>query len=124
MDTERTLDQEGVPDLEGPLPEKLATGDPQEGMPPPNDRPRASTDWGTTAAEQRAGEPDDLRLAREVPDPTADPETVAHLGDLDPEAVVDEVNADPDDAAGAEVYLDDPDLGRSAEEAALHVEDS
>ena len=65
MDTERALDQEGVPDLE----------------------------------------------------------TVVHLGDLDPEAVVDEVRADPDDAVGAEVYLDDPELGRSAEEAALHVED-
>jgi hypothetical protein len=120
METDRTLDSEGVPDLEGPLPEKTATGDPQEGLPPPNDRPQASLDWGTTAEEQRLGEPDDLRLAREVPDPTADPETVAHSGDIDPEEIVDVADRDPEDL-DAEVYESGPELGRSAEEAALHV---
>jgi hypothetical protein len=65
---ERTLDEEGVPDLEGPLPEKAATGDPQEGLPPPNEKPRASRDWGVTEAEQRMDEPLDDRLAREEPD--------------------------------------------------------
>jgi hypothetical protein len=64
----RTLEEEGVPDLEGPLVEKEITGDPQEGVAPPNYRPKASTDWGTTAEEQRQGEPLDLRIAREQPD--------------------------------------------------------
>jgi hypothetical protein len=33
----RTLDSEGVPDLEGPIPEKAMTGDPQERLAPPNE---------------------------------------------------------------------------------------
>ena len=65
---ERTLDEEGVPDLEGPMPAKAATGDPQEGMAPPNEQPRASVDYGVTADEQRRPEPLDRRLAREEPD--------------------------------------------------------
>src|SRR5438270_9678292 len=62
------LEAEGVPDLEGPLPEKEATGDPQEGIAPPNYRPKAATDWGVTAEEQLRGEPLDVRLQREQPD--------------------------------------------------------
>lgn len=65
---EPTLDSEGVPDLEGPLPEKELTGDPQEGLTPPGDRPRASVDWGVTAEEQREIEPLDVRIGRELPD--------------------------------------------------------
>src|SRR5262249_53919657 len=61
------LDESGVPDLEGPLPEKAATGDPQEGLPPPSERPH-SFDWGTTDAEQRAGEPLSLRTEHERPE--------------------------------------------------------
>jgi hypothetical protein len=67
-DRDRTLDEEGVPDLEGPLPEKVATGDPQEGVSPPNEEPQASVDFGTTPAEERQGESLDDRLAREEPD--------------------------------------------------------
>src|SRR3954447_218121 len=66
----RTLDEEGIPDLEGPLPEKAATGDPQEGTPPPSDRP-AAADYGVTAEEQSRPEPLDRRLAREEPDTLA-----------------------------------------------------
>jgi shikimate kinase len=65
---DRELDEEGVPDLQGPLAGKVATGDPQEGMVHPNDRPRASVDYGTTAAEMRQPEPFDQRLQREQPD--------------------------------------------------------
>src|SRR5205823_15127659 len=67
----RRLDEEGIPDLEGPLPEKAATGDPQEGHPPPSDRP-ASLDWGTTRAEEAGGEPLDVRLSHEVPEVDGD----------------------------------------------------
>lgn len=62
-----TLDEEGLPGLQGPLPGKAATGDPQEGEPPPSTRP-ASLDWGVTAAEDAAGEPVSVRVAREQPD--------------------------------------------------------
>jgi len=76
-----SLDDEGIPDLEGPLPEKELTGDPQEGVMPPSDRAHAETDWGMTGEEQRRGEPLDLRVAHEVPD----------VGETDP---VDEVALD------------------------------
>jgi hypothetical protein len=114
-----SLDAEGVPDLEGPLPEKADTGDPQEGVTPPADHPTASADWGTTAEEQRQGEPARLRVAREEPDPSTDPEAIAHVGDFDPESTAG--LDDEDDVEGAEVFESDPHLGRSAEEAALHV---
>ena len=84
---ERTLDEEGVPDLEAPLPEKEATGDPQEGLPPPNERPRASLDHGVTAAEQRRPEALEDRLQREQPDvgeaPGAQPEPRVQIPDPD-----------------------------------------
>ena len=64
---------EGMPDLDPPAPGKIETGDPQDGLPPPGDRPRASVDFGTSAEEQRHGEPLDLRIAREVPDAAAPP---------------------------------------------------
>lgn len=62
------LDDEGVPDLEGPLADKEATGDPQEGVAPPGDRPRASVAWGVTAEEQREGEPVGVRTSHEEPE--------------------------------------------------------
>jgi len=69
-----TLDDEGMPDLDPPAPGKEETGDPQEGLPPPGDTPRASVDWGVTAEEQREGEPIGVRVQREVPDfDTTDP---------------------------------------------------
>jgi len=70
---ERTLDDEGVPDLEGPLPQKVATGDPQEGLAPPNDAPRASVDRAATPAEERRRETLDERMPREEPDVDAAP---------------------------------------------------
>ena len=48
---DRSLDDYGIPDLEGPRPENAATGDPQEAASPPTDRP-ASTDYGVTADER------------------------------------------------------------------------
>lgn len=65
------LDAEGIPDHLGPLPSKDATGDGQEGLVPPRDQPIAADDFGTTAAEQHAGESHPGRLARELPDETA-----------------------------------------------------
>jgi hypothetical protein len=104
---EPTLDSEGVPDLEGPLPEKELTGDPQEGIAAPSDRPRASVDWGVTAEEQRELEPLDVRVGRELPDIGAtDPvdEVAEDLGlDRQPLDDVDEII----EAAGS---LDDDDV--------------
>jgi len=118
MGMDRSLDQEGIPDLEGPLAEKAATGDPQEGVSPPSDRP-ASLDYGTTAEEQARGEPLDDRISRELPD----------FEELGASAEAGVVIAPEDEALG--LYdeekdvigraADDEQTGLSAEEAALHV---
>jgi hypothetical protein len=71
-----SLDADGIPDLEGPLPEKAETGDAQEGVYPPGDRYHAADRYGTTAEEEATGESLDDKLSREVPDPaTAVPGT-------------------------------------------------
>src|SRR3954452_12562823 len=66
-----TLDEEGIPDLQGPSPQKVATGDAQDGEPPPSARP-ASREWGVTAEEERRGEPLSVRVDRELPDVDVD----------------------------------------------------
>jgi hypothetical protein len=115
--TGRTLDDEGIPDLEGPLPEKELTGDPQEGVEPPADHP-ASFDYGVTAEEDERGEPLSVRLAHEVPDVVVDDEDDDALQLLDEESAFDEDDKDLV-GEGVEPGL----LGFSAEDAAVHVVD-
>ncbi len=114
---ERSLDEEGIPDLGDPLPEKVRTGDPQEGLPPPNDRPGASVDWGVTGEEERHGEPLAVRMAREVPDAEVAPD----------EPGVQLVGDDVLDDREKDLVADATDLpagqGHSGEEAAVHVLD-
>lgn len=112
----------GLPDLEAGLPGKRITGDTQDDMPVPGDEPMAVDDFGTTAAEQREGEPLDLRLSREEPDVIGDV-----LADEDAAGRIVETDegAGPDlepDAVGFDVGTDSG--GMSAEEQALHVEPS
>ena len=60
--------------LASPDPDAAAqriTGDTQDEISVPGDRAVAVNDFGTTVAEQQAGEPLDLRLAREEPDSAA-----------------------------------------------------
>jgi len=109
-DDARVLDEEGLPDFEGPLPEKAATGDPQEGLPPPSDRP-ASFDWGVTAAEAAEGESIATRVAHERPDFDEPYAVRADDADRGIEDVEDELVAD--------ASSDEP--SRSAEEEAVHV---
>lgn len=122
-DLERDLEDEGVPDLEGPLDEKALTGDSQEGVPAPRNRPGAVRDYGVTAAEQRTDEPLRRRLLREQPDVGEDvteesPEPVGRL--VEPESGVDE----PDLTAEAIASdVGDDNRGFTAEEAAMHTTD-
>jgi hypothetical protein len=143
-----TLDDEGVPDLEGPLPEKEATGDPQEGVMPPQDHPVAATDWGVTGEEERAGEPLDRRVAHERPDVGAtdpvdeivrdqaaeeraredrDPADLIAPGEerepVDGELVGDDLLDDEEGEEIAAVADADRLAGHSAEEEAVHVVD-
>ena len=144
-ETGPTLDDEGIPDLMGPLPEKERTGDPQEGLAPPSDRAHAD-EWGTTGDEMAAGEPLDLRVAHEIPD----------IGETDPvddivrDLGLDAASTETNDPSGTELPVEVSDLaghelvgddildddenemvatapatdsmeGQSAEEAAMHV---
>ncbi len=61
------LEEEGIPDLQDGTPEQQWANDPQE-MPILGDEPVAVEEYGTTLDEQLAGEPLDMRLAREEPD--------------------------------------------------------
>ena len=118
---ERTLDSEGIPDLEGPLPEKEETGDPQEGVAPPSEHP-AAEDYGTTDEEQRHDEPLSERLEREEPD--VGDRAFVEMGEGR------EVVREQDEAPGAsddekdEVAraVDADRQGLSAEEAAVRVD--
>lgn len=111
-----STEDEGIPDPGRPLPKKVKTGDPQEGIMVPRDQPRASDDWGTTAAEQREEEPLGDRLDEEVPD--------LEPGERrSPRRLLDEGPVDTEAELVGEA-AEDPDEGLSAEEAAMRVDES
>ncbi|MCA1824213.1 MAG: DUF5709 domain-containing protein [Mycobacteriales bacterium] len=131
-------EDEGVPDLDNPVPGKRAAGDTQDEMLPARDRPVASTDFGTTAAEEREGESLEGRIRREEPDVTAESDEVydadAVLADdaaADPfrgdlgsvgRLVEDDEGARADETKEALAHDVGTDLGGfSAEEAAMHI---
>src|SRR5437868_458425 len=114
MSKDRSLDEESIPDLNGPLPEKGLTGDPQEGTSPPADHP-SSLDWATTGAEQQESEPRSAKLARELPDVIA---TVPDDSDL---VELIETGDSEDDAELLAETVDGDGMELSPEEAALHI---
>jgi hypothetical protein len=121
---EQTTDEPGIPDHAGPLQSKEATGDPQEGFAPPRERPEASISWGTTALEQRQGEPLSSRLDREQPDAEGGESSwrrnepggdwAGRIADYDEPDRTAELVADPDTDRDIETV--------SAEEAAVREE--
>jgi hypothetical protein len=122
-------EDEGIPEVaQDDSPTMQRTEDP-EFAPLPGERPGASADFGTTAAEQAEGESLDGRLAREIPDdapdvrPAEDPQR-AHAQleqDLDTtppsdsgtERTADDIEATADPAVG----------GEGPEQSAVHVTD-
>lgn len=60
--------EDGVPATEEVRDEVLRTGDTGVADMPMPDEPIGADDWGITEFEERAGEPLDVRLARERPD--------------------------------------------------------
>jgi hypothetical protein len=125
------FEDEGIPDLQEGTPEQQWRQDPQE-MPLPGREPVAVDDWGTTAEEQREGEPLDLRLRREVRDVDERDVPAGVSPDLDAEdPAFEEVGrlVAPDEGAHEDDEPDEvatdvgPDFGGfTAEEAAMHVE--
>lgn len=126
------FEEEGLPTGgDFALDAKRITGDEQEGIPTPSDRP-ASEQWGTTGFEEQEGAPLDLRLSAEEPDVGVATRTTADA-DGNP------YPADPDERAGRIVEPDEGarsdtedttvayDVGTdsggfSEEERAMHVE--
>ncbi len=118
------VEDNGLPNLDGSLPEDETIGEAQDRLHTPRDSAMASFDRGTTANEVRAGEPLDVRLAREEPDVlTGDPYPVE--GERDPEAGR-LVESDEGAREDTEKETTARDVGidhgqRSAEEAAMHI---
>jgi len=118
------------------LPGKRITGDPQDDMVVPGDRPTAVDDFGTTASEEHEGEPLDLRLSRDEPDllersATTDADESEDAGQPYPDARDERVGRivesdegaredDEPDAVAQDVGTDQG--GFTAEERAMHVE--
>ena len=112
---------------------KRITGDPQEEIAVPAERPVAVNDFGTTAEEERTDEPLDQRLAREEPEKSASGRADDSPGADQP------YPEDPDERVGRIVETDEgareddekdtvahsvgtDQGGFSAEERAMHVE--
>ena len=114
---DRTAEDEGIPEMEGPPEGQERTSDSPAGMVVPRDEPRAAEDHGTTATEQREGESLGERLAEEEPEggDEADREQAGRLHDDDPVDTEKDLVADEAEADTA---------GLTAEEAAVRVEDA
>ena len=129
------FEAEGIPDP-GFAPENDdVTGQGESTMEPPHDTALAVDDYGTTAAEQREGEPVSVRVAREEPDVLAavDQEADESYGSDTPfdERAGQGIGrlVEPDEGARGDTEADmvardaGTDLGGySAEEAAMHLE--
>ena len=126
------FEEEGLASPDPDQDAKRITGDVQEEMAVPAERPIASTDYGTTQAEEATDEPLDGRLAREEPElnaagaadesPDADQpypedkeERVGRIVETDEGARAD----DEADAVALDVGTDKG--GFSAEERAMHI---
>jgi hypothetical protein len=117
-DPRSEFEEQGIPDLQDGYPEQEWAEDPQQ-APVPGDEPVAVDGFGTTAEEQREGEPLDDRLRREEPDrpPGEEPHRAGRLVQED-EGVRDDTESDE---VATDVGADTG--GFSAEEAAVRVED-
>lgn len=118
-DPRSPLEDEGIPDLQDGYPEQEWAEDPQQ-APVPGDEPMAVDDYGTTAEEQREGEPLDGRLRREQPDtgrPETDPTLAGRLVQQDEGVREDTESQETATDVGADTG------GFTAEESAMHVED-
>src|SRR3954454_8672721 len=111
------LEANGLPDLEGPLPEKAMTGDGQEGMVPPRNTLQGADEWGVTAAEQGRPETVADRAKRERPE--RDPIARDDIGRLADPADADVDMDDNEKDAVASIAGDASAM--SAEEQAMHV---
>lgn len=126
------VEDDGVLDASDTLDDDLV-GDPLDTGIAPADRWAGANRFGTTAAEARAGESLDRRLAQEEPDidPAADPpddedEIVRRGYEREPRAGRLEEAAPTRDDGQTDLWANDVGVdagGASAEEAAMHIVD-
>ena len=119
---EDELESEGQPALHTAPPGQDIDTD-QDAPVMPGDRARATTDYGTTAAEQRTDEPLFRRIRREEPedDSGADGEqdpVAARV--FEPDSGIDEVDVTAEELV-LEADASDDSAGLSAEELAMHI---
>ena len=121
-------EDEGIPEVsQDDSPTQERAEDPQF-APVPGERPTATTDFGTTAAEQAEGESLDGRLARELPDDAAD---VRPAEDADRAFQLEQdTSTTPESDSGTNRTADDVEAtadptvgGQGPEESAMHVTD-
>jgi hypothetical protein len=125
-------EDEGQPEIQqDDVPTQQFNEDPQF-APLPDEQPRATVDWGTTAFEQSQGEPADVRLDREVPDTGHDVRPAEDPDRRHPQLEQD-LNSTPPTDSGTERTADDleatadppsPYGGDGPEEGAVHVTDA
>ncbi len=118
------MENSALPSLDGAIDEDMSIGEAQDRQHSPRERPLAVNDWGTTAEEERRGEPLDGRLAREEPETAVGdgpyledpyPNPAGRLVEPDAGLGPDEEK----DVVAADVGRDRG--GRSAEEAAMRI---
>ena len=121
-------EDEGIPEVsQDDSPTQERAEDPQF-APVPGERPTATTDFGTTAAEQAEGESLDGRLARELPDdavdirPAEDPDRAFQL-EQDTSTTPESDSGTNRTADDVEATADLPAGGEGPEESAVHVVD-
>lgn len=115
------LEAEGIPELEGMPPGKVAAGDVAEGLVPPRDHPQGADEIGITPAEEIHGDTLAERVAREEPD-------AAVVGGAGEGALAGRV-VQPDEGWAGDLDVDAEEEGvavggpddLSAEESAVHV---
>lgn len=112
---------------------KVITGDAQDDMPVPGDKPVAVNDFGTTAWEEQHGEPLDQRLQREEPDldgttapDTSDEADMPYPADREERVgrivETDEGAREDDEATVIATDVGTDVGGFTAEERAMHIE--
>ena len=126
-------EDDGVPETAQDDSPTMARSEDPEFAPLPGERPGSALDFGTTAREQSEGESLDGRLARELPDSTADSAPDVRPAE-DPDRAAgqleQDVDTDPRDDSGTERTADDVEAtaeagvgGQGPEESAMHITD-
>lgn len=124
-DVERnpSWEDEGLPDIQQSDSEQADTGEGLHQTLPPRDYAQALDEYGTTAGEQRDGEPLDVRLDREEPDPSGNQDSSGEAAGRLVEPASEEVDSVDTTAESVARETGYDAGGVSAEEAAVRIDE-